>query len=116
MTGPGRSRRHCVTQGIRGSFSGFSRLQRAQSTPSRRNPVKLEDVAKTLSALPNGGRVESYVSDLSRMGAVDALAKAVAEKHAKLDVLINNAGVFGAPEVVTPDGLDVRFAVNTIAP
>jgi NAD(P)-dependent dehydrogenase (short-subunit alcohol dehydrogenase family) len=81
-----------------------------------RNPVKLEDVAKTLSALPNGGRVESYVSDLSRMGAVDALAKAVAEKHAKLDVLINNAGVYGTTDPITQDGLDVRFAVNTIAP
>jgi NAD(P)-dependent dehydrogenase (short-subunit alcohol dehydrogenase family) len=40
----------------------------------------------------------------------------VAEKHAKLDVLINNAGVYNAPDLVTQDGLDVRFAVNTIAP
>ena len=32
-----------------------------------RNPAKLGKVEKTLSALPEGGRVESYVSDLSRM-------------------------------------------------
>ncbi|MDY6950815.1 MAG: SDR family NAD(P)-dependent oxidoreductase [Thermodesulfobacteriota bacterium] len=81
-----------------------------------RAPAKLEDVEKTLSALPDGGRVESYVADLSRMAHVEALAKAVAEKHAKLDVLINNAGVYSAPDPVTQDGLDVRFAVNTIAP
>jgi len=81
-----------------------------------RNPAKLEEVEKTLSALPDGGCVESYVSDLSRMADVEALAKAVAEKHAKLDVLINNAGVYSAPDPVTQDGLDVRFAVNTIAP
>ena len=81
-----------------------------------RNPAKLEKVKKTLSAIPDGGRVESYVSDLSRMADVEALAKAVAEKHAKLDVLINNAGVFKAPDTITLDGLDVRFAVNTIAP
>ena len=81
-----------------------------------RNPAKLEKVEKMLSALPNGGRVESYVSDLSRMADVEALAKAVAERHAKLDVLINNAGVFSTPNPVTQEGLDARFAVNTIAP
>lgn len=81
-----------------------------------RNPEKLEKVERTLSAFPDNGRVESYLSDLSRMADVEALAKAVAEKHAKLDVLINNAGVYRAPDPVTQDGLDVRFAVNTIAP
>ena len=81
-----------------------------------RNPEKLEKVERTLSALPDSGRVESYVSDLSRMADVEALAKAVAEKHAKLDVLINNAGVYNTPNLITHDGLDVRFAVNTIAP
>lgn len=35
-----------------------------------RNPAKLGKVVKTLSALPDGGRVESYVSDLSRMADV----------------------------------------------
>jgi len=81
-----------------------------------RNSAKLEEAEKMLSALQGGGRVESYVADLSRLANVEALAKAVAEKHAKLDVLINNAGVYSAPDPVTQDGLDVRFAVNTIAP
>jgi NAD(P)-dependent dehydrogenase (short-subunit alcohol dehydrogenase family) len=81
-----------------------------------RNPEKLEKVERTLSALPEGGHVESYVSDLSRMANVEALAKAVAVRHIKLDVLINNAGIFKAPNPMTPDGLDFRFAVNAIAP
>jgi len=81
-----------------------------------RNPAKLAEVEKMLSALTDKGRVEAYVSDLSRMADVDLLATAVAEKYAKLDILINNAGVYGAAEPVTQDGLDVRFAVNTIAP
>lgn len=81
-----------------------------------RNPAKLKKVEKELSDLPDGGRVESYVSDLSRMADVDALAKAVAGQHTRLDVLINNAGIFKVPNPMTPDGLDVRFAVNTIVP
>lgn len=81
-----------------------------------RNPAKLEEAEKALSALPGDGCVESYVADLSRLDDVEALAKAVAEKHSKLDVLINNAGVFKTADPVTPDGMDVRFVVNTIAP
>ena len=81
-----------------------------------RNPEKLRHVAGRLSGLPNGGQVESYLADLSRMMDVAALAQAVSDKHQKLDVLINNAGVFKTPEPITRDGLDVRFAVNTLAP
>ena len=81
-----------------------------------RNPAKLEEVERTLSGLPGGGRVESYVSDLSRMSEVEALAKAVADRHTRLDVLINNAGVFKTSDPITQDGLDVRFLVNTLAP
>lgn len=81
-----------------------------------RNPSKLEDVKIALSALRDGGRVESYVADLSRLPDVEALAQAVAETHDTLDVLINNAGVYSAADPVTPDGLDVRFVVNTVAP
>ena len=81
-----------------------------------RDPAKLEDVERTLSALSDGGRTESYVADLSHTDDVEALAKAVSEKHSRIDVLINNAGVYKTPDPITRDGLDVRFAVNTIAP
>lgn len=79
-----------------------------------RNLSKLEKVEKELSS--SGRRVESYVADLSLMANVKALANAVAHKHSKLDVLINNAGIYNAQNPVTQDGLDIRFAVNAIAP
>lgn len=81
-----------------------------------RNPAKLEEVEKTLSTLTDEGRVESYVAELSNMADVESLAQAVAAKHTKLDVVINNAGIFKTPNPITQDGLDVRFAVNTIGP
>ena len=81
-----------------------------------RNPAKVEDAEKALSGLAGGGRVESYVADLSRMSDVEALAEAVVGSHSRLDVLINNAGVYNAPDPRTEEQLDVRFAVNTIAP
>ena len=79
-----------------------------------RSLAKLEKVEKTLAA--DGGHVESYIADLSHMADVEALAEAVAQKHTKLDVLINNAGVYSASDPITQDGLDIRFVVNAIAP
>ncbi|MDJ0927740.1 MAG: SDR family NAD(P)-dependent oxidoreductase [Gammaproteobacteria bacterium] len=81
-----------------------------------RNRKKLDATETTLAALPGTGKVESYVADLSRIAEVESLATAVAEKHKKLDVLINNAGVYNARDPITADGLDVRFVVNTLAP
>ena len=81
-----------------------------------RNPTKLEHAERTIRELADSERVESFVADLSRIADVEALAKAVSERHARIDVLINNAGVFKTPDPITQDGLDVRFAVNTIAP
>ena len=81
-----------------------------------RNPAKLEGAQKALAGLPGAERTEAYVADLSRMSDVEALAKAVADNHAALDVLINNAGVYQAPGSNRRDGLDVRFVVNAIAP
>ncbi|WP_412063415.1 SDR family NAD(P)-dependent oxidoreductase [Rubrivirga sp. IMCC45206] len=78
-----------------------------------RNADKLARVEAELSAL---GTVESYSADLADFAEVEALADAVAERHDRLDVLINNAGVYSTAHPVTADGLDVRFAVNTVAP
>ena len=80
-----------------------------------RNGTKLAAAEQTLR-VAGSGQTESFTADLSRLAEVETLASAVAEKHAVLDVLINNAGVFSVPEPRTSDGLDVRFVVNTIAP
>lgn len=81
-----------------------------------RNPAKLSAVEVELSNLPGGGAVESYVADLSHLAEVHGLAGAVAGRHTRLDVLINNAGIFKTADPIMQDGLDVRFVVNAIAP
>ncbi len=75
-----------------------------------RNPAKLDKVAADL------GVPEIYVADLSRVADVEALAQDVMARHPRLDAIINNAGVLKVADPVTADGLDVRFAVNTLAP
>lgn len=80
-----------------------------------RNQAKLKNIVKELSTQARG-KVESYIADFSRMTDVEKLAEDIINRHEKLDVLINNAGIFVVSETNTIDGLDVRFAVNTVAP
>jgi short-subunit dehydrogenase len=65
-----------------------------------------------------GPEVETYLCDLSNLRDIPKLVDQIKAKHDTLDVLINNAGVFKVPERsrTTAEGLDVRFAVNTVAP
>ena len=81
-----------------------------------RNRKKLDIVEREVTALSKQGVIETYQADLSHMREVEALGAEVKQRHEKLDVLINNAGVFRSTNTVTADGLDVRFAVNTVAP
>ena len=81
-----------------------------------RDAEKLEQVYGELTGQAGNALVERYLADLSVMAEVEALARAIAQQHTKLDVLINNAGVFRVAEPTSNDGLDVRFAVNTFAP
>lgn len=79
-----------------------------------RNKNKLAAITAELPEYAE--QIEVYIADLSRLSETKSLTKSVAEKHDHLDVLINNAGVFKVDEAITADGLDIRFAVNTIAP
>ncbi|MEM8836794.1 MAG: SDR family NAD(P)-dependent oxidoreductase, partial [Pseudomonadota bacterium] len=62
------------------------------------------------------GDVEGYLADLSSLEDVAALGETIRAQHKKLDILINNAGIFKTPKPILPNGQDVRFVVNTLAP
>ena len=76
-----------------------------------RSEEKLSAAAREI-----GGIIKTYRADLSNVEEVKALAASVLEKHNKLDVLINNAGVLKTPKPILDNGLDARFMVNTFAP
>ncbi len=76
-----------------------------------RNKDKLQSVA-----LQIGRDTQTYLADMSSLDDVDQMAKAILKKHDKIDIIINNAGIFKTPVTTTKDGLDTRFMVNTIAP
>jgi short-subunit dehydrogenase len=55
------------------------------------NAEKLEEARKSLSG--KGVKVETYTVNVADKEAVQLLADSVLEKHGKLDILINNAGI-----------------------
>lgn len=68
------------------------------------------------SFLTEPGASTGYVADLSNLSEVHRLGSELTNDFDHIDVLVNNAGVYGAAKEKTADGLDLRFAVNTVAP
>jgi NAD(P)-dependent dehydrogenase (short-subunit alcohol dehydrogenase family) len=59
--------------------------------------------------------VDLLLADLSSQEEIHRLADNFKEAYPRLDVLINNAGVFRSERTTTPDGLETTFAVNHLA-
>ncbi len=63
-----------------------------------------------------GVEIKGFVADFSDLQSVAAIAKEICDSVEKIDVLVNNAGVFKVSETKTDTGHDVRFVVNALAP
>lgn len=81
-----------------------------------RSRERMEGPAREVRGRSGNGRVEVMVADLASMGSVRELASAFGAGHDRLDVLVNNAGVFDGERRVTEDGFEEMFAVNHLAP
>ena len=78
-----------------------------------RNATKVKRIVDNLSYF---GKVDGFTADLSDVNSTQIFSAKIIQKYRRLDVLINNAGVLKNHQVVTKDGLDICFAVNTISP
>jgi NAD(P)-dependent dehydrogenase (short-subunit alcohol dehydrogenase family) len=81
-----------------------------------RDRARGEQAATELRARAPRSRVEVLVADLSRLGQVRTLAAQLHDRHDRLDVLVNNAGVATFRPQLTPDGLGVTLATNHLGP
>lgn len=81
-----------------------------------RNKAKLETAAESICAITGNSKVETLVADLSRLSEIRQLAKAIAKRTDRLDVLINNAGLGVDRRIESVDGFELNFAVNYLAP
>lgn len=59
-----------------------------------------------------GAQVALEPLDLSSLASVRAFAESVREKHPRIDVLVNNAGVMALPFSKTADGFEMQVGTN----
>jgi NAD(P)-dependent dehydrogenase (short-subunit alcohol dehydrogenase family) len=108
---------------VTGATSGIGReialgLARLGATVvvAGRDRTKCENAVHEISGATGNNSVSFLVADLSSQASVRQLAGDFIDRHEKLHVLVNNAGVFMPKRVLTVDGLESTFAVNHLAP
>lgn len=81
-----------------------------------RKAEKLNQVIAEIKEQSPDNEVSGFLADFSDLEAVEGMAGKILQTLPGIDVLINNAGVFKSPIQQTQAGLDIRFAVNYLAP
>lgn len=80
-----------------------------------RDPVKGKAAVEQLRTESGNPDVHLALCDLSSQQSIRDAAAEVKKRHTKLDVLINQAGIYSAKRKTTVDGLELQFAVNHLA-
>ncbi len=86
-----------------------------------RDPARCQRARDSILSIVPHARVEYLCGDFSSLQHVRELSDQVKarlsnEKGEKLDLLINNAGLYSSAKKLTVDGFELTFAVNHLAP
>ena len=81
-----------------------------------RNPERSEAALEEIRAQGHSESVELMLADLSVQSEVRGLAAEFLERHDRLDVLVNNAGLVQSKRTETKDGIETTLAINHLAP
>ena len=81
-----------------------------------RDAERGEATRRWIAGQAPGAATELVVADLSSLAQTRAAGAAIAAAHPRVDVLVNNAGLFTAKRTVTSEGYELTLAVNHLAP
>jgi NAD(P)-dependent dehydrogenase (short-subunit alcohol dehydrogenase family) len=79
-----------------------------------RNQERGRAVVAEIEKLGKGG-AKFYAADFASLAEVRTLAQAIRRDYKRLDVLVNNAGIWIRDRQVSKDGHELHFAVNYLA-
>lgn len=75
-----------------------------------------EEALNDIVSVSQNDSIELIMCDLASQKSIRQFVKDFKQKYENLHVLINNAGVNYNRRILTEDGLETTFAVNTLAP
>jgi NAD(P)-dependent dehydrogenase (short-subunit alcohol dehydrogenase family) len=81
-----------------------------------RDRARTEAARRLVTERSGSDRVQIALADFSRLAEVRRLAKEILAEYGRLDVLVNNAGLFSPHYRLSADGFELTFAVNHLAP
>jgi NAD(P)-dependent dehydrogenase (short-subunit alcohol dehydrogenase family) len=73
-------------------------------------------VAELIKAAGSDGHVDVLHVDLASQASIRKVAAEILDRYPRIDVLVNNAGAIYAGRQVSPDGIELTWAVNHLAP
>ncbi len=88
----------------------------AEVVVTGRNKEKGEEAVEEMRRESGNSEVYLLLADLAVQAEVRRPAKEFEASHDRLDVLVNNAGLIQDRRAETPDGIEMTFAVNHLAP
>jgi retinol dehydrogenase 12 len=80
-----------------------------------RDEARAQATLRKLEAKAPGLSHRMHLADLSSMAETRKVGAAIAMSEPRIDVLINNAGALFSDRRVTPEGLELTFALNHMA-
>ncbi len=81
-----------------------------------RNEERARNTVEEIKSLSGNCEVETVVANFSDLESIAKMARDVKNRFSKLDVLLNNAGVFEDKKVILENGFEKTFMVNHLAP
>ncbi len=79
-----------------------------------RDAERATEAIDTMKSTGGKGSLEFGLLNLANLGAIKSFAEYFKQKHQRLNMLINNAGVMMPPASKTDDGFELQFGVNFI--
>lgn len=80
-----------------------------------RNSERGEAAQREIVRESGNSKITLMIVDLASQASIQAFAEEFTQDYRRLDGLVNNAGVYTRQRILTPDGLELQFAVNYLS-
>ncbi|MGA0555458.1 SDR family oxidoreductase [Larkinella sp. VNQ87] len=108
---------------ITGANSGIGRITALELAKKGFNIImlcrsleKARPVRQEIKQVSKTGHVDLVWCDLASQSSVIQAAREVNDRYDRLDVLVNNAGLYIDTEQYSPEGIELTFATNHLGP